>query len=184
MVVTGGCAGTIAPGEAASPASAARLPATSSTPDCLKDASGPAWGARWEAPPQASTPTASGAAGVIAGHLNYPSNFVPPQLVYAISTSGPTYGAYSTETVLNQESYTIHGIAPGTYFVYSAVRPLACYTPTGGVVAAAYSDFVKCGLIYRCSAHNLLAVTVRSDTTTYGIDVYDWYGDHTFFPAP
>jgi hypothetical protein len=122
---------------------------------------------------------------VIAGRVNYPSDFVPPQLVYAINTAGPKYGAYSAETVLNQGTYAIQGVAPGTYLVYSAVRPLACYTPTGGIVAAAYTDFVKCGLINRCSAHKLLPVTVRSSASTSGIDVFDWYADPpTFFPAP
>ena len=166
-------------------ASATRLQTPSSAPPCLNAASGPASGVRWQSPSQTATTPPRGAPGTIAGHLTYPSDFIIPQLVYAISTAGPAYGAYSTETTLNQASYTIQGIAPGTYFVYSAVRPLACYTPTGGVVAAAYTDFVKCGLVNGCSAHTLLAVTVRSNATTSGIDVEDWYGDApTFFPAP
>jgi hypothetical protein len=165
--------------------SVARMPNESPALSCLKAASGPASGVSWEEAPKASTSTVSGGLGWIAGHLNYPSDYLPPQLVYAINTAGPAYGAYSTETVLNQGTYAIQGVAPGTYFVYSAVRPLACYTPTGGVVAAAYTDFVRCGLINRCSAHKLLPVTVRSSALTSGIDVFDWYADPpTFFPAP
>jgi hypothetical protein len=105
--------------------------------------------------------------------------------VYAISTAGPAYGAVTTETVLNQGNYEIKGIPPGTYFVYSAVRPLMCLTPTGGVFAAAYTDFVKCGLLNGCSAHKLLPVTVGPGATMSGIDVFDWYANApTFYPAP
>jgi hypothetical protein len=106
------------------------------------------------------------------------------QLVYAISEFGPAHGAYSTETVTNQGSYSISGVAPGTYFVYSTVRPLACLTPRGGIFAGAYTDFVKCGLDYRCPSHKLIPVTVRSNTTALGIDPEDWYDSQSNFAPP
>lgn len=166
-----------------STASAARLQTPSLALSCMQAAPGSASGARWLPPPKPSTTSPPSAHGAIAGHVNYPSTAIRPQLVYAISTAGPTYGAYSTETVLNQGNYAIQGIEPGTYFVYSAVRPIVC--PDGNVFAAAYTDFVKCGLVNGCSTHKLLPVTVQSNATTSGIDVFDWYGDHpTHYPAP
>jgi hypothetical protein len=75
--------------------------------------------------PQAQSgaaPTASPSAlsGAITGSSGFPPSGVAPLLVYAISTAGASHGAYSTETVAGQLSYTINGVAPGEYFVFSA----------------------------------------------------------------
>src|SRR6267143_6462154 len=64
--------------------------------------------------------TPSSASGSITGSTGWPPTGVAPQLVYAISTAGASHGAYSTETVAGQFSYTINGVAPGEYFVFSA----------------------------------------------------------------
>lgn len=161
----------------------ARLQTPQSAASCLEATPQPASGTRW-APPVQTPGESLGTPGAIAGRVNYPSSGIPAQLVYALSTAGPAYGAYSTETVQNQPTFTILGVAPGTYFVYSAVRPLGC-TSLGTIFAAAYTDFVECGLINGCSAHRLLPVAVRSGATTGGVDVFDWYADASSgYPPP
>jgi hypothetical protein len=108
---------------------------------------------------------------------------IVPQLVYAISTDGAAHGAYSTETVWNQSTYTIIGLAPGTYFVYSARRPITIVAGDK-VVGALYSTYVTCGLAATCSTHTPLKVTVTANATTPAIDPTDWYLSDAQVPAP
>jgi len=105
-----------------------------------------------------------------------------PQLVYAISTAGPSHGAYSTETVWNQPNFGITGIAPGTYFVYSTRRPVAV-TTDGKVLGALYSTYVKCGLGAGCSTHTPLEVIVTAGGSP-NADPIDWYLPDGKVPAP
>jgi hypothetical protein len=134
-------------------------------------------------PSPPTIPTSSVSYGAIAGHLSFPSEVFPSQFVYAINTSGPSKGAYSTETAWNQSTYTIKGISPGAYYVYSATRPLRC-AENGTLTGALYSDAVKCGLDVSCTSHKPLAVVVRSGATTAAIDVTDWYSPDPTIPVP
>lgn len=137
-------------------------------------------------PQQASalpTTSTSSTAGTITGHVTTPSEVIFPQLVYAISTAGPSHGAYSSETVWNQSNYTMKGVAAGTYFVYATNRPVEC-REGGQVLGAVYSSAVPCGLSVTCTNHAPLKVTVRVGTTTTGIDPIDWYTDTALMPPP
>ena len=121
----------------------------------------------------------SSASGVITGSTGWPPTGVAPQLVYAISTAGASHGAYSTETVAGQFSYTINGVAPGEYHVFSAVRPLIC-TGQGTVTGAVYSEFAISGSA--SSFHAPLPVIVKAGTSLNRVDPVDWT-DKTV-PAP
>jgi hypothetical protein len=130
-------------------------------------------------PPRSSTP---GAPGAISGHVSTPSEVIVPQLVYAVSTAGPEFGAFATETVFNQPTYVMRNVAPGTYYVYSTSRPVSCQA-AGDVAGAIYSVAIKCGLTVNCNDHTPIAVTVVSGKTTSAIDPVDWYGPG-IIPAP
>ena len=128
----------------------------------------------------AATPTPGGA---ITGRFGYPSDFIPAVTVYAISTTDPRVW-YSVEFPglgnpprptlppgVSQPTYTITGVAAGTYWVvaYRNDRNL----PDPGF----YSRQVEC---FRatprgpCSDINPAPVVVVSGQTTSGIDVITW----------
>src|SRR5947207_8517440 len=132
-------------------------------------------------PSPAATSSPSGASGAITGSTGIPPGGVAPSLIYAISTSGASHGAYSTETVAGQFSYTIKGVAPGEYHVYSALRPLVC-KGHGTVVGAAYSEFATSGS--PSASHDPLPVIVKGGSTTDRVDPADWYTSDKTVPAP
>jgi hypothetical protein len=158
-------------------------PAPNAVPlSCLGGTSSPSPGSTPQASPLPS-PTQSSSPGAIAGHVTTPSEVIVAQLVYAISTAGASRGAYSTETAFNQATYTIRGIAPGTYYVYSARRPLEC-GENGVFVGASFSDAVKCGLSVSCTSHKPVPVIVKASATTVGIDPIDYYSPDGRVPMP
>ncbi len=123
-------------------------------------------------PPAAAT-------GAIAGSLNYPSHFIPPQRVYAINT-GSGQGYY-IETALNQGTFVMLGLPPGTYHVLARPRD---QPPTTALIAG-YTNAVACGLGVGCTDHSLINVTVAAGATRSGVDVFDWYAPpNTFPPEP
>lgn len=157
--------------------------------------------------PTAATATPVAQPGEITGALGYPSDFVPPLTVYAISMADqrvffsvdtPRYGGVSpspgTATIAPgvRPSYTITGVAPGTYYV------LAYRNDDVNVEAKSrpgvYSQYVvRCIQVTEsggtpppeCSSsdHALVPVTVRSGQTASRIDVTDWYyGPQATYP--
>jgi hypothetical protein len=145
-------------------------------------------------PLASGTPTApptAVASGVLTGSLGYPSEFIPPLTVYAISVADqrvffsvdtPRY-PLATNTP-PRPSYTMTGVAPGTYYV------LAYRNDDVNVEAkdapGVYSQFVLQCLQPNaagstpapgCSSsdHSLVPVTVRAGETVPRIDVTDWY---------
>jgi hypothetical protein len=121
--------------------------------------------------------------GSIAGHTSSGAEVLFPQLVYAISTSGASHGAYSVETNWSQSNFTIIGIAPGSYYVYATNRPVQA--PVNGcVVGALYSAAVKCGLDVSCTNHSPLGVTVKAGVTAVNIDPGDYFTADALVPAP
>lgn len=157
------------------------------TTTCVPSGSGYASGVRTSSPAPAGTQAPVPAdAGAITGSLSYPSSGIVAQLVYAVSTSGPTSGAYSVETVEQQAAYTLVGVLPGTYFVYSAVRPVSLSQDCRSAFGAGYTQAVACGFVFGCNDHRPIPVAVRAGETTSGIDVIDWYAslDSGFPPAP
>jgi hypothetical protein len=147
-----------------------------------------------------SGPTAA-LAGAITGSLSYPSNFIPPLTVYAVSVTDqrvffsvqtPRYGgdpnpsSPSASAPPGGPTYTIAGVAPGTYYVF-AYRDDNDPNNLGG--PALYSKFVvtcqqpsRAGQPYPSGAcdggpagdHSLVPVTVRAGETVSRIDPWDW----------
>jgi hypothetical protein len=155
-----------------------------------------------------SVPSAGG--GTITGELGYPSNFIPALRVYAISVADervhffvdtPQYGGSGAGTATvppgeRQPSYTITGVAPGTYYVLGYQRSLPSGSPDR---PGLYSNFVvRCinptattpaqpTVASECTQakenHALVPVTVRAGETVTRIDVKDWYYLEATYPA-
>jgi hypothetical protein len=165
-------------------ATATAAPTATATPSATTTASLPATG----------TPTALPTAvpsGVLTGSLGYPSEFIPPLTVYAISVADqrvffsvdtPRY-PLATNTP-PRPSYTMTGVAPGTYYVLAyrnddvnveakdapgvySQYVLQCLQPN----AAGSTPAPGCS----SSDHSLVPVTVRAGETVPRIDVTDWY---------
>src|SRR6266581_5427713 len=111
--------GGLAASASASPSgTAGPSPSGASLSACSSGGSSPAPGPTLPSPALTASPSST--SGTITGSAGWPPSGVAPQLIYAISTAGASRGAYSTETVAGQFSYTIEGVAAGEYFVYSA----------------------------------------------------------------
>jgi len=141
-----------------------------------------------------ATPTAPPTAvpsGVLTGALGYPSEFIPPLTVYAISVADqrvffsvdtPRYPLAANSPP--RPTYTMSGVAPGTYYVLA-------YRNDDVNVEAKNSPGVYSQYVLQClqpnaagstpapgcssSDHSLVPVTVRAGETVARIDVTDWY---------
>jgi hypothetical protein len=145
--------------------------------------------------------TAAPTTGAITGRFGYPSDFIPPVTVYAISVADPKvfffvdfagFGNPPRPTLppgVSQPTYTLTGIAPGTYYVIA-------YRNDGGLVGpAGYSQYtVQC---YQATTGGqnstpapgcatylpaLVPVVVHAGETVSRIDVVDWLGPRTGYP--
>ena len=170
--------GGVVASASASPSGAARPSSTNTAwAGCGGGGSSPASG-----PTLQASPATTSTSGIIAGTAGFPTpNGVAPQLIYAVSTAGAAHGVYSTEIVAGQFSYTIKGVAPGEYYVFSAVRPLVC-KGEGTVLGAAYSEFATSG--NPSASHAPLPVIVKAGATTDRVDPGDWYTTDKTVPAP
>src|SRR2546426_2977417 len=170
--------GSISPGPSNDPgASSAATPSAG-----CSSGSSAATASTFQASPVAPV-SPSSASGAIAGTVGWPPTGAAPQLIYAISTTGASHGAYFAETVAGQFSYTMKGVAPGAYYVFAAVRPLVC-KESGTVVGAPYSAFWKCGGLPTCGTHEPVEVTVKAAATTDRVDPADWFTSDKTVPAP
>jgi hypothetical protein len=121
------------------------------------------------------TVTATPEPGSISGTLSYPSSFIPPLHVVAFRVDGQYYRY--VDTMQNQSTYQITGLAPGVYHVVAYIMD--------GSYAGGYTQVVPCGLLASCTDHSLIDVTVESGKDTPNIDPGDWYApDGTFPPKP
>jgi hypothetical protein len=154
------------------------------------------------APPVATvSPTPSAPTGsAITGRFGYPSDFMPALTVYAISVNDPRvffsvefagFGNPPRPTLppgVSQATYTLTGIAPGTYYVLA-------YRNDNSPGLGVYSQHtVKCFQATQggqtstpapgCSAndHSLLPVTVRAGETVSRIDITDWVFQQNGYP--
>jgi hypothetical protein len=133
----------------------------------------PAQDAATRTPAITITPTP--APGSISGTLSYPSEFIPPLRVAAFSVDG--YNYRYVDTMQNQATYQITGLAPGKYHVVAYIMD--------GSYAGGYTYAVPCGLTFECADHSLIDVTVTAGEDTPGIDPADWYApEGTFPPMP
>ena len=113
--------------------------------------------------------------GIISGHVNYPSEFIPPQrvVVYLVDDFSKYY---SVDTAMNQSEYTIQ-VPAGTYYVVAYL--------IDGSLSAGYSAAVPCELRVECTNHSLIPLTVTGGETLTDINPFDWYApEGTFPPKP
>jgi hypothetical protein len=138
--------------------------------------------------------------GAITGRFGYPSDFIPALTVYAISVNDPKVflsvdfagvGNPPRPTPppgVSQPTYTLTGIAPGTYYVLA-------YRNDQNSGLAAYTRYtVECEQATQggqfstpapaCAAndHSLLPVTVRAGETVSRIDITDWVFQQNGYP--
>ena len=112
--------------------------------------------------------------GTIAGTLGYPSQGIPPLEVFAINASDNSV-YFKTVTAVNQQTFTIDGIAPGVYVVVA-------YPLDTDALAGGYTKAVACGLSVECTDHSLIQVAVTAGQSESGIEVKDWYAPSGQFP--
>lgn len=117
----------------------------------------------------------AGGTGSISGVLSYPSEFIPPLRVLAVSTV--EHGYRYVDTQPGDDTFQITGLAPGSYYVIA-------YTDSGqeGGLSAGYTFAVLCGLSYECTDHSLIEVVVIAGADTPNINPQDWYAPEGSFP--
>lgn len=109
----------------------------------------------------------------VTGTLGYPSNGIPPLIVYAFKVGEP--GKYaSIKTSQNQATFTIEDIETGTY-------TFVAYPQDTDQLAGGYTKAVPCGLLASCTDHSLIEVEVKAGANT-GIEIKDWYAPEGTFP--
>jgi hypothetical protein len=125
--------------------------------------------------------------GSIMGSVGYPAGVLPAQTIYAITTGGSRF--YTLETAFGQRTYTMLGVAPGDYFVFSITTNFlpgqassSARSQSGYRFPAGYTKAVPCGLSIACSDHTPISVHVAGGATTSGVDPVDWYGPNDSFP--
>ncbi|MEJ5224713.1 MAG: hypothetical protein WHV44_09680 [Anaerolineales bacterium] len=124
-----------------------------------------------EAPVSSST-------GSISGSLGYPSDVIPPLRVVAYRLGTEEY--YYVQTRLEQSTYQIDNLPPGTYHVIAYVNdPQGQFMPG---MAGGYTAAVPCGLLAECTDHSLLEVVVNAGAVTSNINPTDWYAPLGIFP--
>ena len=114
--------------------------------------------------------------GSISGKLSYPSEFLPPMRVCAISVDGGSrFGCVITRE--NQRAYRIDNLAPATYYVLA-------YVKDGGVHATgAFTRAVRCGVGQpRCTDGSLIPVTLGEGNSITGVDPGDFYSTSGGWP--
>ena len=182
-------------------------PATSPTPTPVATTSAPS--ATPSAAAAATTPAATPVqTGTITGRLGYPSDFVPALTVYAISVNDPSvWFSAGTPRFGNPLSsippgptwppsgpgtYSISGVAPGTYYVI-AYRDDA--TPQSSFPGAYTQAGAKCHSLGPDGSppppgpcpydQSLIPVTVIAGQTNDRINIVDWlFQGGTYPPRP
>ena len=123
--------------------------------------------------PLTETATPTPEPGSISGTLSYPSSFIPPWRVVAFQVDGFNYRW--VDTMQNQSTYQITGLAPGLYHVVAYIMD--------GTYAGGYTQMVPCGLQASCTDHSLIEVEVKSGQDAPNVNPGDWYAPPGTFPA-
>lgn len=134
-------------------------------------------------PVATASPAPTAQPGAITGRFSYGSDFIPPVTVYAISTTDqrvwhsvdfPGFGNPPRPTLppgVSEPSYTITGVAPGTYWVVA-------YRNDGQLPDPGYysrqPDCFRTTPSGPCPDVTLVPATVIAGQTTKGIDVLTW----------
>jgi hypothetical protein len=119
-------------------------------------------------------PTDANFPGKVKGKICYPSEWIPPMILYFQSTSNEVVVSQLIEE--NQNTYTID-LEPGTYVAYAWLQD-------GYTLAGSYSELVTCGLTVECLDHSLIPITVEAGETINDVDICDWYGGPGSVPLP
>jgi len=112
--------------------------------------------------------------GKVTGKICYPSEWIPPMILYFQSTSNEIVVSLQIEE--NQDNYTIE-LEPGTYVAYAWLQD-------DFTLGGSYSEFVPCGLTVECTDHSLISINVEAGATINDIDICDWYGGPDSVPLP
>lgn len=134
-------------------------------------------------PSPAATASPSVQTGAITGRFSYGSDYIPAVTVYAISTTDqrvwysvdfPGFGNPPRPTAqpgTPGDTYTLTGIAPGTYWVVA-------YRNDGQLLDPGYySRAANCIPTQQsggCPDQTLISATVSAGQTTSGIDIVSW----------
>lgn len=134
-----------------------------------------------QTPSVAPTITTAVTKGNIDIELGYPAGGIPP-LKVCLFTVPAKAGMYDKAvlceiTATNQTEMTL-AANPGNYHVFA--WPAA---KDSGSLVGSWTPAVACGLSVDCKDHSPLSLTVKSDQITPGIEIKDWYGDGTGYPA-
>lgn len=78
------------------------------------------------------------------------------------------------DTQVNQNSFTISNVDPGSYFVVAYVK--------NSDYSGSYTKAVPCGLSVDCTDHTMIDVIVNPGETASGVEVRDWYAPPDAFP--
>ena len=111
------------------------------------------------------------ASGSITGSVGYPAGVLPAQTIYSIATDRSRF--YMVETAFGQRTYTMLGVAPGDYYVFSVAPDFLPYqasssarSQSGYRFPAGYTKAVPCGLSISCTDHTPISVHVAGGATT------------------
>lgn len=119
------------------------------------------------------TPTLADIRGKIEGKLGYPSEGIPELTVVAFDTLDEKK-YFMVDTQVNQSSFTILNVDPGSYFVVAYAK--------NDKTSGSYTKAVPCGLSVECTDHTMIDVIVNPGETVTGIAVTDWYAPSGVFP--
>lgn len=121
-----------------------------------------------------------GEPGTVTGAVCYPSEMIPPMIIYARNIASGQLFELPHQTATQ---YTFSGLPAGDYhfFAYTDFGDPASELPGG------YTEFLFCSSDPKDCPHTLIPVHVEPGQTVTGIDICDWYappGDTSFPPNP
>ena len=115
--------------------------------------------------------------GSILGTTNYPSDYIPEQIVCAEPVDGGSeictdVPAGDSENLT--PTWTLK-VPEGRYYISSHVKDPEGLGSDMGNYRAYYTVYVTCGLNYACRDHTKIPIDVANSTTVKDIAPYDWY---------
>lgn len=119
------------------------------------------------------TPTLADKRGKIEGRLGYPSEGIPELTIIAFDTLDEKK-YFMVDTQINQSSFTISDIDPGSYYVVAYAK--------NNENSGSYTKAVPCGLSVECTDHTMIDVIVNPGETASGVEIRDWYAPSGTFP--
>ena len=120
-----------------------------------------------------ATPGTSSGFGQVWGKICYPGETIPEMTIYFQEVNTQRTLDFSVEE--NQDSFQLD-IPAGVYIAFAWLPK----KDAGG----GYTIFVRCNQnTSSCTDHGLVSFLVQENHVTVGVDICDWDGDATLFPA-